>query len=630
MKKLSFIILIMAASFALQAQWVNDPINNNHIANSPNYSGEILVSTDVENGDTYVQWTSGGSNGYGPTLQRLTFDGTPQWGDNGIRIMGHNFSSSSEGIAMDVTADHAVVSCFATANDCTVAVKINADGTFAWGEQGVTLFDGQGFSRAEIIAGNDGGAWALGFDYQRLFLQYIKPDGSLFPTTIVEAEGYRCQYGKLTLGVGNTVFLTYEKTPASGGFYVDKEIHLVGYTVEGTQIGPDVTLMSSQTFQVTYIHYVVPDGLGGAYAYIWHSGIGSAFNTYVFHYDANGFSTISDTNGTPVHSTDPSNYYLSADATVDPVTHDLLITYLQTDAYTESTRKVYVNRITATGERLWGEGVLVYDNGTNRCGGLNIDAFEDGSGFAIAYYKSNSNSDDGRATIEAVGYDMECNVLWNKQLCSANYPKSSAKRSSGFHMGQNIIAWVNSSDGGIYGQNFGPDGTMGQIDPITPEPPCPGLENFEGQYVYDAETQSFGALLTWDTPEEPVDFYRLYRTNVFTEEETFIEFGGDAVSYFDPVEIGLYKYQLKAQFADVECGLSDPATTYDGLDYVYIDVTGIDENESDEIVTLVRVINAKGQTLSCKDVNELSPGLYILQGTTKDGKMVSKKTVVRK
>lgn len=627
MKKLTLFLLALAATFALRAQWVDDPVNNNHIANSPDYSGEIFVATDAENGDTYVQWTSGGSNGYGPTLQRLTFDGTPQWGDDGIRIMGHNFSSYSEGQAMTVTADHAVVSCFATANDCTAAVKINADGTYAWGEQGVVLFDGNGFSRAEIIAGDDGGAWALGFDYQRLYLQYIKSDGSLYPSITVEAEGAKCQYGQLTLGVGNSVFLTYEKTPSSGSFYTDKEIHLVGYTVDGIQVGPDVLLMSSQTFQVTYIHYVVPDGLGGAYAYIWHPGIGSAFNTYVFHYDANGFSTISDTNGIPVHSADPSNFYLSADATVDPVSHDLLITYLQTDSNSQATRKVYMNRITSTGERVWDEGVLVYDNGTNNCGGLNIDAFEDGSGFAVVYYKSNSMADDGRGTVEAVGYDMESNVLWNKQLCSVNYPKSSAKTSSGFHMGQNIVAWVNSEAGGIIGQNFAPDGTMGQVTPITP---CPGLENLEGQYVYDAETQSFGALLTWNIPEEPVDFYRLYRTDVYTEEETTIDFDGGAVSYFDAVEVGLYKYQLRAQFADVDCGLSDPATTYDGQDYVYIDVTGIDENESDEIVTLVRIINAKGQTLQCKDLNELNSGLYILQGTTKDGKMVSKKVVVKK
>lgn len=624
MKRLSLLILALAATFTLQAQWVDDPINNNHIANSPGYCGEIFVSTDAENGDTYIQWSTGGSNGYGPTLQRLTFDGTPQWGDDGIRIMGQEFNSYSEGIGMAVTADHGVVSCFATANDQTVAVKINADGTYAWGEQGIVLFDGNGFSRAEVIAGDDGGVWTLGYDYQRLYLQYIKANGSTYPTTIVEAEGSRCQYGQLTLGIGNSVFLTYEKTPSSGsGFWLDKEIHLVGFTTDGVQIGPDVTLMSSQTFQVTYIHYVVPDDLGGAYAYIWHSGIGGSFNTYVFHYDANGFSTISDTNGIPVHSADPDNFYISASATVDPVSHDLLITYLQTDAYTQTSRKVYVNRITSSGERLWDEGVLVYDNGTNNCGGLSIDAFEDGSGFAVVYYKGGP-MDDGRATVEAVGMDMNCNVLWNKQLCSVNYPKTSSKTSSGFHMGQNIVAWVNSEGGGIYGQNFAPDGTMGAIEPNLP---CLAPENFEGEYVYDDETQTFGAQLTWTAPETQPLHYNLIRTDLGTSMTTEIEVPGNAVSYYDEVEMGNYMYQLTAVYENCE---SDYALSTDGEHYILLEVTGIEENIDEEIVTLIRIINANGQTQQCKDLNELTPGLYILQGTNKDGQMVNKKIIVNK
>ena len=624
MKKLSLLLMVLTVTFTLQAQWVDDPINNNHIANSPDYSGEIFVSTDVENGDTYVQWSSSGPNGYGPTLQRLTFDGTPQWGDDGIRIMEHGFYSYSEGIAMDVTTDHGVVSCFATSNDQTVAVKINADGTYAWGEQGVVLFDGNGFSRAEVIATDDGGAWALGFDYQRLYLQCIGADGTLYPTIIVEAEGYKCQYGKLTLGIGNSVFLTYEKTSATSGFWLDKEIHLVGYTADGTQIGPDVTLMSSQTFQVTYIHYVVPDGLGGAYAYIWHSGIGSVFNTYVFHYDANGFSTISDTNGIPVHSADPANFYISASATVDPVTHDLLITYLQTDSYSQATRKVYVNRITATGERPWDEGVLVYDNGTNGCGGLSIDAFEDGSGFAVVYYKGGL-ADDGRATVEAVGMDMECNVLWNKQLCSVNYAKSSSKRSSGFHMGQNIVAWVNSDEGGIYGQNFGPDGTMGPIEP--PIPTCLAPENFKGEYVYDMEEQLFGVKLNWTAPETQPLYYNLYRYDNIYKDQVVIEVEADATSYFDQSGIGQYTYQLTAVYEDCE---SDFALTPDGENYVQIEVTGIEENADNKIVNVLNVYNMKGQRITVSDMNELNTGVYIIQGLTEDGRLVSQKTIINK
>ena len=188
MKKISLLIMALAVTFVLHAQWVDDPVNNNHIANCSNEAGEVYLSTSDKSGDTYVQWNSSGSNGYGPTLQRLTFDGTPQWGLDGIRINGQNFYSYSEGVAMTATSDNAVVSCFATANDQTVAVKINADGTFPWGEQGIPLFNNYAFSRAELVAGDNGGVWALGYDYQQLYLQYINANGTLNPCITVGVD----------------------------------------------------------------------------------------------------------------------------------------------------------------------------------------------------------------------------------------------------------------------------------------------------------------------------------------------------------------------------------------------------------------------------------------------------------
>ena len=61
-----------------------------------------------------------------------------------------------------------------------------------------------------------------------------------------------------------------------------------------------------------------------------------------------------------------------------------------------------------------------------------------------------------------MGLDMNCNVLWNTQLSSSRYYRSSPDRLTGFHNGQNIIVWANNDDGNIYGQNIGWNGTMGQ------------------------------------------------------------------------------------------------------------------------------------------------------------------------
>lgn len=622
MKKLLFLSMALASFVTLKAQWTDDPVNNNHIVNCSSDAGEIYTSTVPSTGDTYVQWNTFGSNGWSPFLQRLTFDGTPQWGNDGIHISGHEFSSMSEGVAMTATTDGCVVSCFANYDGSTYAVKIAPNGTFVWGEQGLQLFDGLGFSRAEVTAGNDGGFWALGFDYTNLYLQYVGADGTMGPTTTIsESGGYKCMFGQLTLSDYNNVLLTYEKV--GSGFYTDKELYVIGVSPEGGIISPTELLMSSQTFQSTYIHHAVPDGMGGGYAYIWHPGIGEAFNTYVFHFDELALSTISDLNGIPVHSIDPMNFYGSAYATVDPVSHDLIIAYEQTDASTQNQSRIYVNRITATGERIWDEGILLADYEGYTYSDILVDAFEDGSGFTVIYTKSTSNP--YFTTVEAMGVDMNGNPLWTKTLNSTAYRRTVCRRSTGFHDGQNIVTWVNCVNGDMYGQNIGTDGTMGPIEP--PVITCLAPENFEGEYIYDFEAQLVGVQLSWDAPETQPLHYNLYRYNNTNKDQVIIEVDGNVTSYFDNCGVGQYKYLLTAVYENCE---SDFALTPDGEYYIYIEVTGIEENTDNAIVNVLNIYNMKGQRVTVSDMNELNSGVYILQGLTEDGRLVSQKVMVNK
>lgn len=624
MKKLVLIMAGLLALTALKAQWVDDPAANTFIANASDDAGEIYLSTNPITGNTFIQWECFHSNGWSPTLQCINYQGKPMWGDDGIHIDGFEFASYSEGVSMTATADGGVVSCFADYDGYTYAVKLDEDGNFVWGEQGIRLFDGLGFSRTELVAGTDGGFWALGSDYDNSYLQYVNADGTLNPTNTISAEGYKCVFGQLTLGLNNNVFLTYERL--GSGFYTHKEVRVVGFATDGTQISPDILLMSEQAFQSTYIHHVVPDGLGGGYVYIWHPGLGESFNVYVFHFDENGFSSIDDTNGVPVHSPDPSNFYYDAYATVDPVSHDLIIAYEQTDSYTQTQSSVYVNRITASGEKLWGDGLMVLEDIGRTYSSLFVDAFEDGSGFVLLYNLEGS-SNPYHSTVEALGMDIQGNRLWSTTMSSNEYRRTMCENSTGFHYGQDIVIWTNAQTGGLYGQNIQPDGGMGVVTPIPPQ--CPGPESFEGLYVYDLETETYGVQLSWTTQyTENPDYYVLTRTNIETSVETTIEIEGDALSYFDVTGVGSYKYQLRA--AMEECGLTLPATTPDNEDYLIVEVTGIEENTNDEIVTIVNIYTANGQSLQVKDLNELRTGLYILQGMTQDGRLVNQKVVVKR
>ena len=610
-------MLVFATS---QAQWVNDPTTNTFVANTSADAGEIYLATNPITGDTYLQWTSFvGGNGWSPNLQRLDFEGVPQWGANGIHIAGHQFSSMSEGVAMATTTDGGVVSCFAVYDGATYAVKIDPDGNFPWGEQGKLLFGGLGFSRAEIIATEDGGVWALGSDYSNLYLQYLNEVPSPV-ITIADNNGKSCMFGKLTLGQDNKVFVTYEKL--GNGFYTDKSIYVAGYNTDGSQFSPETMLMSPRTFQSTYIHTALSDGMGGGYAYIWHSGIGDSFNVYIFHFDEDGVSTITSTDGASVHELNPEFYYTSAYGTIDPNNHDLLVVYEQIDSYSQTLCSIFINRITPNGEKKWGDGILVADNGNLPCGGYRIDAFENGEGFTVIYHKGLSQTST-QSTVEAHGFDIEGKKVWSTQMCSNPYSKTGDENSTGFHGGQNIVAWVNASSGGLYAQNIQPNGMMGPIPTG-----CPGPTGFQGEYQYNPEDGSFGALLTWDQPEEEVEFYKLYCTDLGTGEMKEVEIGGADNFYFDPSPVGRFNYQLRAQWAYLDCGLSLPATTPDGQDHVSVTVTAIPEASEAPMVTLLGIYTLTGQRLQGDRLETLSRGVYVLEGLAADGKHIHRKIAV--
>lgn len=622
MRKLYLLIIALATFVTVNAQWVNDPANNTFIANTSADAGEIYLSTDPISGDTYMQWSQFASNGWVPKVQRLNYEGIPQWDANGMEP-SHQYTlpSYSQGFAMTATTDNAVVSCFSTDAGHSIAVKINDDGTYAWGEQGVMLFGGLGDSRCEVIAAADGGVWALGGDGFQIYVQYVNGDGTLNNMiTISDATGKSCMFGQLTLSNDNRVFVTYEKLGSGYGLYKEKEIYVAGYNPDGSEYSPHTLLMSGKTFQSTYIHYALSDGMGGGYAYIWHSGgPGENFNVFVFHFDQYGANTLSTTDGIPVHKLDNDNFYISACATVDPDSHDILLIYEQTDAAYQANCKVFINRITSYGTKPWNDGIMILDNGTIPCGGYRIDAFEYGGGFSTIYHKG-LNMSSYASTVEAQGFDMDGNEIWNTQMCSSTYNKTGDKNSTGFHGGQNIVAWVNSNSGGLYGQNISQYGEMGEVTPPTPPAPCNAPTDFEGFYSFDSQCNWYGVELYWTAPDTTPNHYNLYCE--LTKE--IIEIDAEYTSYFMEMEPGDYIFRITAVYDDCE---SDYALTPSHDDYLLIEVTSVPEIEYEEIVNIVAIYNINGQLVNAKNVNELSQGMYIVKGMTASGKTVTRKIV---
>ena len=618
MKRISLLALALAAAISLQAQWVDDPTINTRMAIASDDASEIYLSTNEATGDTYIQWSDMASNGWAVNLQRIDVHGVPQWGDQGIHIGNHQFASWSQGYAMSATSDNCVVTCFANYDGQCIAMKFDKDGSALWDEQGISVIDfpagSYGCSRVELQAGNDGGVWVLVSDTEASYLRYINADGTLNATATISEPGVNCTFGLLTPGHDGVVFVTYEKT--GSGWYVDKQIWVAGFSTAGELVTPHTQLMATQVFGNTYIHYEISDGNGGGYAYIFHSGIAEAFNTYVFHFDANGASTISSPNGAMVHTTDPANFYGNPYATIDPVTHDIILVYRQSDSYTQSESRLYMNRITSTGEVLWGEGILIADNDGMEYTAAKIDAYPDGSGFMVSFQHSPGGSYYD-TTIEAFGFDMDGNQEWHTQINSIPTEKTDADNSTGFHNGQNILVWTNQADGNIYGQNIDEKGTLGVTVPSICLPPT----NLQGEYFWDEESEAFGTIISWEAPETQPISYNLYRA----EDASIINIDGTLTSYFDEVPVGNYNYRLTAVYEDCE---SDYALTEGGEDHIEIVVTSINEACGQNTIEVQQIYTLSGQLMHTTDIDNLSNGIYIVRGTSHDGQIVNQKIVI--
>ena len=617
MKKLTLLFLALVSLVTLKAQWVDDPASNTFIANCNHAAAEVYVSTDISTGDSYVQWHYQGENGWSPWLQRLDSEGIPQWPANGIHVTTPDFATWSPGYAM-TAVNGGVVTVFRTLGPHHWAVKINADGSFPWGEHGIVLFDGEGGGRSEVLStynfNHDEGIWALGTDMDSTFLQYIDANGTLHPKTTIKDPVKKCSNG-LLIPAENGVFVVYSKHTLQGYTTYNKEIHVAGYNQNGEQIFPETLLFGQQAVGASYVHYAIPDNHNGGYVYQFHNGIGGVYNTYVTHFDENGTPTISDPNGIAVHSPDYSHYYTNAYATVDPLSNDLIIAYLQKDAGSQSQHQVYVNRITDSGEKPWGDGILVAEYTSTSYGDIHVDAINAADGFVVTY-------STGQGTVEAVGYDSEGNLQWSTTMSSTRYEKTISDNTTGFHEGQNIVAWVNSQDGGVYGQNIGWDGTMGKVTPPTPLP-CDPPTNFEGEGVYHQETLSTWVTLSWTAPETLPIHYNLYWED---NNREVIELDAECTSYFTESLPYLENiFRLTAVYEHCE---SDFALTPDGDDYILIiDEDGVTENGYEEIVDVFAIYNLKGQLINTKDINELVPGVYAIIGTTGSGKTLVKKVL---
>lgn len=453
MKKLFILSIVLLSIITVNAQWVNDPSQNTLLASGGADYSEIILSTNPRTGNTFMQWCGFYPNGWSPSIQKVDSLGNPQWGTNGIHIDGQDFASYSNGVAMVALPDGGVVSGFANYNGECIAVKIDEDGNFAWGSDGIVALNAENCIRTELAAGREGNFWILSFNDQSMYLRYYHSDGTPAGNqiTISDDNGKNIVFGQMVLDDEDNVFVVYMKQQYAYSYYQYKSICVEKFSTDGSQMTREEELMSTVAISGQICHNACPDGLGGGYAWISHPAYNNLFEVYLFHFDSNGQSTIFDTTGLIVSEVDYYNFHNMPSASLNPVSHDLLMAFVEVDAVTQTYNNIHVNRITPNGTKLWGNaGITIVPTTTTNIASVMIDAFPDGTGASVIY-KLNDNS------IQAVGIDTLGTVVWDTVLSTGSGNRIAlCDAATGFHNNQNIIAWEGTRNNvfGMYGQNL--------------------------------------------------------------------------------------------------------------------------------------------------------------------------------
>jgi hypothetical protein len=578
MRKTFSLMAFTMMVISLNAQWVNDPQTNTLAATGSSEYGEIYLSTHEASGNTFIQWNNLRSSGWNPSMQMINVDGVPQWGPDGIVVSDNPNETMSTGMAMVATSDGNVVSHFADIRNGSwqpYAVKINPEGEFVWGENGISTFTvgNNGAVRTEVYAGNDGGVWAVVMDGIDLFARYINADGTLNNQIYLhEDDGSMLFYPQAIVDDQNNIFIVYQKASHAYSYYFNKELYVVKYSTNGTQLHEPELLMSSVAIAGNLESYVIPDAEGGGYAWIWHPETG-LFETYVFHFNNDGENTFPDTSGVCLAVPDGVNFHFYADGAVEPSSNDLIMAWRETDAEHQTYHSLEMNRLTETGEKLWNaEGITLIPTSQETIDKIEVNMFPDRNGLAVSYLTGSYTN----AFVKAIGIDSNGNTLWNSDITTAPSTKALMEFTDGFHNGQLIFAWDDQrSPVGLYIQNLRPDGTLGIDDP------CPAPE-IEGDYYWNEETQQFGSMLVWNNELPSVLSFNIYRGTNGIDYTLIDNVDAAEFSYFDVLaEAGTYYYQITAVYADCE---SDPGMTVSGENHIVVEVTSVADNSNKDLV----------------------------------------------
>ncbi|MCB2200081.1 T9SS type A sorting domain-containing protein [bacterium] len=459
------LVVVSAIAFIPEAhaQWPTDPALNLTLANGDGEQTTPIIR-ETSDGGAFILFYSNASGNYDVYLQYVNAAGAVQW-ENGLLVSDNPMTSWITVWDMEVDVNDNAI--FAT-NDIRdgddwdiYAYSVSTDGTFNWGEDGVTLTaNAIGDVGQQAVGTSDGGAvFAWQDDNSVVNLTKLDADGNSAwdPAVITITDEFPVDRIKLASTDDGGVIAGYQVHTSdfwmSPSYYVGQR-----YSADGTPQWGDGGVQANPNGDISTFTQpdILSDGANGAIFY-WYNNNNHAF---VQHVDASGSVLWNDASAVQA-SLAADQLQTSPDIAYDMASGITYIFYTISNA-NQSLWGVGGQAVSANGARLWGDNAVeLVALGQNQASHVSA-TFVPGYG-AVATYLIDAG---GQADhLEGIMLDASGEPVWDTSPVVMSSVSSEKGRQNAVlnNAGQVLSVFTDNRSGNpdLYLQNINPDGSLG-------------------------------------------------------------------------------------------------------------------------------------------------------------------------
>ena len=456
------LILLLAISMASFGQWTTDTVANTQICSYSN--GAVSKVVPASNNHYYISYYGSMFGGYNMNLQLVDFEGNKLWAQNGITVSDNAQDSWIADYDMTVDHDNNAIVCFGdirNGNPDIFINKIDQNSDQLWGENGIGLSNSASAEYSpRICVLNDNSVIATWAYDDVMRIQKVNADGTL-------AWG---QEGINIIETGKSFGWPVPLPDDDGGFYIayfkqtgsfpamQRKIFVQRFFADGTPVwDEDVELCGYTGISSWDEIYARKDHNNGVLVYWKDDRDGDIIpDVAVQRVGADGIPSYIP-NGVELSGDGYNCYYPAAVSLSDG---SVIAFFTKTDG-SQNYRGMYAQKIDFFGDVQWGNGMELFPLTLNFNYTIDVQMYNDEVFCLFSVFPEGMATD---AKMFIYGLDSEGNDLWENPLPIAvdDYPKVHPFLSAPLE-GQFVVSWESEDNGHVMAQNFTAWGGTGVI-----------------------------------------------------------------------------------------------------------------------------------------------------------------------